>query len=221
MELDKKIEYRKRFISKRQSMWNFIRRNRQFRVGDVMLVCGVNYNYMQKFLNFLENAKYIKLKNEKKPYTNRMYSLLVNSGPIAPSITDGGLYDENTKEEFIFGEMKGKRKVVVPDGLVEILKAIENNEPMTQDEISAKSGIQRKGLYKWWNRLEKFGVILGRVPADESDQKYSWCKVKYKTKDRKYLFAVDSKRAKVVLSEIEKGAYSKKTSQLRHLWLKN
>ena len=80
MQQENKIEYKKRFVSKRQNMWNYIRRNRQFRIGDVMMVCDVNYDYMQKFLKFLENASYINLKNEKKPYSSRVYVLLKNSG---------------------------------------------------------------------------------------------------------------------------------------------
>ena len=220
MVQEKKIDYsKKKPIKKRQSIWNYIRRNRQFRVGDVMMICEVNYSYMQKFLRFLQKAEYIRHDNEYKPYTNRRYTLLKNSGSIAPLITDYGLYDNNTQEVFRFGKCKAEQKIYAPEALMKIVKVIKDDKT-TKKILIKEANITKTMLTKWWKRLQKIGVILERIKADKSDQKYTWCKVKYKKDaDGGYIYRCDCKRAKEILDALNKGAYTNTNSQMKQLWI--
>lgn len=215
---NKKINYKKK-NSKRQSIWNYIRRNRQFRVGDVMIICEVNYDYMQKFLRFLQNAGYIRHENKALPYSDRRYTLLKNTGVKAPLMTDYGLFDNNNMEAVKFKNYKAEPKIYAPDVLIKILNSIDYDE-ITKENLITKANITKAGLNKWWLRLKKFGIILEPIDSNDTSNKRwdSDYTPKYKRDDRKLLYKVNKARAKEVLKEIENGAYTSTNSQMKQLW---
>lgn len=214
------IKYKNK-TSKRQTIWNYIRRNRTFRVGDVMMICEVNYNYMQKFLRFLLKANYIRHDNKHKPYSDRRYTLLKNTGAIAPLITDYGLYDNNIQKAIEFVDTQTKQKIYTPDVLIKILKSISYTETTKQNLID-KASVKKGALTKWWKRLQKFGVILQPIESTDISKKRwkSDYTPKYKRDNNLMIYQVDQERAKEVLQELEKGAYTHVNSQMRQLWIK-
>lgn len=216
---NKPIQYTKKKQKKRQQIWNYIRRNRHFRVGDVMMICEVNYDYMQKFLRFLQNAGYIRLETKSHPYSDRRYTLLKNTGVKAPLITDYGLYDNNTCEAFRFGNCKAEQKIYAPEVLINILESLDCNE-ITKESLIIKAKTTKAGLNRWWNRLKKFGVILDPIASSDTSNKRweSDYTKKYQRDGRKLLYKVDAARAKEVLLEIGKGTYTSTNSQMKQLW---
>lgn len=218
-----KIDYKKRKkTSKRQTIWNYIRRNPNFRVSEVMMVCDVSHSYFQKFIRYLEKAEYVRFTGKKKlPYSNREYRLIKNTGVKAPIATDYGLFDYNTNEAVRLIENQVEHKVYAPNNLINILKGIDADE-MTQEELATKAGIKRTALSKWWERLELIGVVKGKVKADLSHVR-EWERVRYaqyKLKNRKYVFEIDQLRAQTVLNELNNGKYTSTNSDLRHLWIR-
>ncbi len=214
-----KVRYQKK-IRPRQTVWNYMRRNRQFRVGDIMMICEISQGYLQNFTKSLERAGYIKHENSYKPYSNRRYTLLKNTGPIAPSATKFGLYDNNTQESFEFRESKEEQKVYAPDLLVSILKAVEDE--MTKKELSNKVNTTKLGLNKWWERLKKIGVLLGTAEPTNKPKRFknrSYYTMKYKRRDNHVLYKFDVNRAKEVLQELDNGAYKVHNKEMKQLWI--
>ncbi len=104
-------------------------------------------------------------------------------------------------QEILDGK-KPLRYVAVPKELTQVLNVIIGNEVLKRDELAILSGITRKKLTDWWQILKKLGVLLDGFKENEKDRVT-------------YIFS--SKRAKVVLSHIQSGAFEK-DKELKHLW---
>jgi|GEM_PF-2266504 len=216
MEQDKKIDYSKKKVKGNQKIWNYIRRNKLFRAGDVLMVCEIPFSYFQKYLRFLEKSGYVQFIGKKRnPLTNRDYRLVKNTGVKAPLVSDNSLFDYNTNECFDFSPDK-KRKIEIPENLMKILSSIKQEE-ITIPEIIEQANITKVGLEKWMERLKKIGVIVGRIEVNEMHPTRYYLK-KYKIKGTRYLYKFDVKRAKEVKKAIEKGAYTYINRDLKTLW---
>lgn len=214
--IDNKIEYKKR-ITPRQKMWNYLRRNRNFRFGDVMIICDIGFLYLKHVLKSLERSGYVKIVEKTKPYSNRRYTLVKNTGALAPSITKHGIYDHNTGDEFVFRKSKEVKKDYVPETLQSILLAIDT-DMLSKYDLSVKANVSETTLKKWWAKLRHIGVIGEILLADENDKKKTPYKIKYKKSDTGYQFRFYPLKAKELLSQLKNGAYRFKNSQVQQLW---
>lgn len=71
--------------SKRQSAWEFMRRNRYFRVGDVMMITQMGKQNMRVFIGQLTKEKI--LRGESKislPFTEKFFRLIDDRGVACP-----------------------------------------------------------------------------------------------------------------------------------------
>jgi len=216
---EKRIDYKKKNI-KRQTVWNYIRRNPIFRTGEIMMVCEISYSYLVTYLRYLEKSKYVIVVSKKrKIFSMREYRLIKNTGPIAPLCGDNLLYDYNTKEEFNFTTPGiNQRKIEIPETLMKVLKSIDCDE-ITKEEIILKSNITAAALARFWIRLQKIGVICGLIEINKQHPTLYY-NMKYKKKGKYFVYKYDLERAKVVMTAIENGAYNKKTPEMRDLWIK-
>lgn len=217
MEQDKKIDFSKRKVKSNQKIWNYIRRNKIFRAGDVLIVCETSYTYFAKYLRFLEKSGYVEfIKGKRNTLSNREYRLVKNTGVKAPLVSDNSLFDYNTNECFDYSPEK-KRKIEIPENLMKILSSIKQEE-ITIPEIIEKANITEVGLEKWWARLKKVGVICGQIEINEMHPTRYYLQ-KYKRKGRKFLYKYDVKRAKEVKKALEEGAYHHFNTELKNLWI--
>lgn len=212
MDQDKKIDY-KRKQNIKYKIWNYIRRNRTFRVGELFLVFNVSYSSIRAYLKALEEIEYIKFcgKN-RKPYSEVQYTLIKNTGIFPPKLNGNTIYDPNNKEKFITSR-KVKEKIVFPKKLMSILIAIDE-EQMTFEELKIKANCQTSGLRKWWNRLIEFGVIEGPIKLDK---KTKWDKG-FLRKDGALVFKFNLEKSKIIIQELLNGAYTKSNPEMKHLW---
>ncbi|PLY08380.1 MAG: hypothetical protein C0625_01980 [Arcobacter sp.] len=198
----KKLNYKKN--KKHQTIWNYMRRNRHFRMGDVMMVCDVSLGYLQKYIKVLEETEYIIHTNKnKRPYSNREYTLYNYTGVAAPRVVPEGLYDENINETHVLYE---ERIVHLPENLPEILESMKSNDAATKVELCKASGVTRKKLNDWWNVIEKLGVVKDRFQE-----------VVNKKLVDVYIF--DSSRVREIIKELKAGAYKEEDKELRSLWM--
>lgn len=102
----------------------------------------------------------------------------------------------------ILDDKKPLRYVAVPKELTQVLDVIIGNEVLKRDELAQQSGITRKRLSDWWQILKKLGIVIDSFKENEKDR-------------ISYIFS--SKRARVVLTHINDGAYEK-DRELKHLW---
>lgn len=103
----------------------------------------------------------------------------------------------------ILDDKKPLRYVAVPKDLTQVLNVIIENEVLKRDELAYQSGVTRKRLTDWWQILKKLGIVIDSFKENENDRV-------------SYIFS--SKRARVVLSYINNGAYEK-DRELKHLWI--
>lgn len=160
----------KRENSKKQPVWAYIRRNNPFRVGDVMVIQGVEQKFMKNLLWNLERAGYVRLENEPELYRDRVYTLIKNTGSKSPSIGNGYLYDHNTGENI---EIKGKRQGnTTRSSYYKMLKAM-TSKLMTRSEIAEAAGLKLRG----GNAGRCFLRLVNEAIMVETEQKQGGKKV--------------------------------------------
>ncbi len=216
--MENKIIYSKK-NKKNQQMWNYMRRNKIFRAGDLLMVCEVNFTYMSKYLRFFEKAGYIKCISKKRnPLLDREYRFIKNTGLKAPLAVDNSLFDYNINESFDFSPDK-PRKIEIPETLIKILSSI-NKVEITRKEVLEITHLSQSQLDKWWNRLVKMGVI-GLIEINEKHPVRHYSK-KYKKNEKGFVYKYNPSRAQEIKKAIEKdGVYTYINRDLKSLWIHN
>lgn len=164
----KKINYVKRKTSKTQTIWNYIRRNPNFRVSEVMIVCDVSIEYLRRFLNALEQAGYLKFSGKTKLYSSKEYRLLRNTGVIAPKIIKNKeIYDENIKESFVlnYDDLKNVPQIMT------ILKFLQDNNYATQSELSLFCRISKEEFDFIILKFKKYALYIDSF-IEENERNY-------------------------------------------------
>ncbi len=90
----------------RQQVWDYMRRNPLFRVGDVAMLIEINQHTLDRYLLALKRAGYIRREDKNWLVKEHIYTLKKISGVKAPTFSCGELYDYNTKESFSIGEKR-------------------------------------------------------------------------------------------------------------------
>lgn len=128
----------KRKESLKQNIWNYMRRNMRFRVGDIMMILEVRYGTIKPIMWALENAQYIRLDSDNGEYKDRIYTFIKNTGIKSPSIINGEVYDHNTKSFYkheVIKKEKEQRPPVAPRTRLKLLKAMQIDK-MSKEEIA-------------------------------------------------------------------------------------
>lgn len=173
---NKALRY-KRSASALQKVWNYIRRNRVFRFGDVMMVVGVRHEYLRNLLWHLEGAGYVVCEDSKKRNSNSMFRVVKITGAKSPSIINGVVYDYNTDERFEVKRERDKERVI------DVLCALES---FTKEELAQKAGVSIKSVGRRLKTLRELGVI-SEVPR--------------RVMNEKKRFVVDGKALEAVMNE--------------------
>lgn len=89
--------------SLQQKVWDYIRRNPNFRVGDILMLIPISKSGLRHYLIALRKAAYIRKETTKKQnrgIEDDMYALIKKVGVYAPKINKTALFDPNTKETY-------------------------------------------------------------------------------------------------------------------------
>ncbi|WP_419782369.1 hypothetical protein [Malaciobacter marinus] len=172
-----------------------MRRNPNFRVSEIEMVCGVSTSYLQKYLRTLVAARYIVfISKVKKPYSNREYRLIKNTGVKAPVyLRDGtGLYDENLNKKIITKETNNMKF----KDLYKVLKMIKNDSFLSLEDISKFTRVSFENIKLEF--LKSKGLVLDKLLEEDV-----------------YIF--NSELADVLIDEIKKNSI-KTDEQMEELW---
>lgn len=135
---------KKRYVrsrTKKQKVWEYLRRNRSFRVGDVMALVNATQRYLKPLLWHLEKAGYLRLSSDADNYRERIYTMLKDTGPKSPSIVNGDVYDHNNKELI---HIVSERSAALTGGsYLKLLKAMTQSA-MTRAEITAAANLAER-----------------------------------------------------------------------------
>jgi hypothetical protein len=120
--------------SKKQQIWTFMRRNRVFRAGDLMMILEVDQGYLLPIFRALELCGYLSLESGTEVFKDRVYRLVCDTGVRSPSILKkphDTVKDLNTNEAFI---LNGNHPVQMADKLT-LLYALKH-ETMFREQIA-------------------------------------------------------------------------------------
>ncbi len=128
-----------------------MRRNRTFRVGDVMAVLDLTLGFCKQTLWYFEQAKYLKLESNIGKYRDRVYTLIKNTGAKNPSIVNGIVYDYNNKESINIGKKT--------DAIRETIKEIFKDKEIKHEDILGLTKLPKSTVVAHLKRLMKEGYI--------------------------------------------------------------
>lgn len=167
----------------RQKVWNYIRRNRTFRFGDVIVITGVTYSYLNNMLRALKATGYIKELERVKPYNSTQFTLIKCTGVQCPSFKNKKVYDYNTKEEITI-----EHKPVV----IKLLEQM-NQEIMTKYQIIENTDVSFDVSKKWFRKLAELGLIADTSPVQRIDGRKA--------------FKIDIEKVEKLKNDIEDGTF--------------
>lgn len=91
----------------RQKTWNYMRRNKVFRIGDILTVLEVSEEGLKELIRQLNHVGYIKIVSKAKKFRDRKYKLIKNTGVQCPMVVHKKkLYDRNTEQFYPLGGQK-------------------------------------------------------------------------------------------------------------------
>ena len=148
----------------RQKVWNYMRRNRNFVIGDIMAITGIGYPNLRDMLKNYELAGYVKPISKEKPLTSNRYKLIKNSGVRVPMYDKrkGILYDPNLDLK-----IEVKRK----PSLIKILEAITKT-PITKEEINKITMLSHATNVKCYAKLKQFKIMTRPSPLQKNNEGY-------------------------------------------------
>lgn len=120
--------------SKKQLIWAFMRRNRQFRAGDLMMILDVTQDFLMPIFRALELCDYLHLETGSDNFRDRIYRLKRDTGARSPIILKKPcdiVRDLNTGEEFV---LDGNHPVQITDKL-KLLHAMKH-KTMFREQIA-------------------------------------------------------------------------------------
>ncbi|MBN2895024.1 MAG: hypothetical protein JXK05_03910 [Campylobacterales bacterium] len=137
-----------------------MRRNRQFRVGDIMMILEVDRHFLMPFFRALELSGYLELeKSATDEFKDRHYKLLRSTGIHSPVVLKKPcdiVRDENTAEEFV---LDGTHPLQVTDK-IRLLQAMYKN-PMTRSQIAKSAGMHPYSakIFRYLDEFVEAGVM--------------------------------------------------------------
>lgn len=98
-----------------QKVWDYIRRNPNFRAGDILMLIPISKVGLTRYLVALTKAEYLQQKaRETRPkhFEDNEYTLIKKVGVCAPKYNETALFDPNTKTTYPItdGEIKSVRE---------------------------------------------------------------------------------------------------------------
>lgn len=139
--------------SNKQKVWGFMRRNRQFRAGDIMMILDVNSDFLLPIFRVLELAGYLELESGSQTFKDRHYKLVKDTGILSPFILKKPcdiVRDENNGDEFV---LDGSHPIQIKDK-IKLLRAMRTQE-ITREVIANNAGMNQYSA-KVFRYLEEF-----------------------------------------------------------------
>ncbi len=133
-----------------RKVWNYMRRNRTFRFGDVLAVTGVTHKYLNNILWHLKGVGYVKEHEKVRPYTSTMFTLVKCTGVKSPSMVNGVVYDYNTNERL---------EITKEPVFVKMLRVMTKNM-MSKQTIIKESGVSMSSAKRWFRVFKKENIMI-------------------------------------------------------------
>lgn len=145
--------------SKKQQIWAFMRRNRQFRAGDMMMILDVTQDFLMPIFRALELCDYLHLETGSDNFRDRIYRLKRDTGARSPIILKKPcdiVRDLNTGEEFV---LDGNHPVQIADK-IRFMMALRSRV-ITREDIAKNAGIHQFSAksIRYLNEFVELGIM--------------------------------------------------------------
>jgi len=91
----------KRRYSLKQKVWEFVRRHRTFRVGEMMMIFDLKKSYVQWFLWWLKRMEYIRPIHNEGRLEDHVYQRVKEMPAVAPSSATGDKDRRNERRKIV------------------------------------------------------------------------------------------------------------------------
>jgi len=173
----------KRNSSALKKVWDYMRRNRTFRFGDVMMITGVTHNYLKAIIWHLTRVGYVEMVEKTKPYSQTQFTLIKSTGAKSPSIINGVVFDYNLNKEI---------KIETTPPLAKLLAHM--NEPkMSKHTIATNAGVSFAVAKRWFTKLSELEIISEIYPIERVDGTKA--------------FVIDLEKAEQLKRDIQNGTF--------------
>ncbi|DAB29340.1 MAG TPA: hypothetical protein CFH84_10055 [Sulfurimonas sp. UBA12504] len=149
----------KRGSSALKKVWDYMRRNRTFRFGDVMMITGVTHNYLKAIIWHLSRVGYVEMVEKVKPYSATQFTLIKYTGAKSPSIINGTVFDYNLNKEI---------KIETTPTLTKLLTCMTGAK-MSKHTIATNAGVSFAVAKRWFTKLSEMGIISEIYPIERVD----------------------------------------------------
>jgi len=181
--------------SKKQQIWEFMRRNRQFRVGDLMMILELKPQFLMNIIHSFELCGYLKLVSGSELFRDRIFLLKNDTGIRSPIINKETIKDQNIKEIFV---LDGKHPLQVADKL-SFLHVMEH-EQMTRKEIADMAG------------FNVYSMQSIRYLREFSDQKIMICQSTDMSRDGQAIFTINKEKRDELIRTLEESLRSTRSA---------
>ena len=164
----------KRRRSKRQQVWEYMRRNAIFSVTDIEILIKISRVTLKRMMRQLESEGYVKQVSGGYRWKGRVYKLITNSGVICPRWDNaaGMLIDPNIRKTKLHsGAMKlpiednshTPLKKISPDAYAKgrLLRILQDaSAPITLTALAERSGVPAAQFATALHKLKADGEVL-------------------------------------------------------------
>lgn len=200
-----KINYKTRPTKKYQKIWNYIRRNNNFKYSDLEIVIDMGKEYLGIYLNALLKAEYLVLTKKSGYKIEREYRLIKHTGTLAPQHCpkEKKLYDQNMKSYVYFS--KDRKDISNVYKMVSFMLEyllLNNKKTITRNElINIINPKQHYTALEWVNKLEKSSVITKKKANNSYKNAMRWER-NFIKEDGVFIYEVDLKITKKLYGHI-------------------
>ncbi|MGE4399368.1 MAG: helix-turn-helix domain-containing protein [Campylobacterales bacterium] len=132
--------------TKKEKVWQYIRRNRRFAVRDVMMLTDTTKGFCKQMFWYLAETGYLRLESEGQSYEERVYVLVKNTGVKSPALINNRVFDYNTGEEY-------EIYVRTPTDTVNLIYLAIAPEGSRYKEILETTGLPKPTLLRYLKQM--------------------------------------------------------------------
>jgi hypothetical protein len=147
----------KRRYSLKQKVWEFVRRHRTFRVGEMMMIFDLKKGYAQWFLWWLKRMEYIRPIHNEGRLEDHVYQRVKEMPAVAPSSTTGDAERRNERRKIVDAKKRIRRLLD------------EGDMPMEMRAIEGITGLAPMVMIAALREMEDHGelAIVGHVVSPD------------------------------------------------------
>ncbi len=155
----------------RQQIWEYMRRNKIFEIGDILLIFEVGDDVLRAYIRQLLGGGYLQCITSKRTFEKKAYRLIKNTGALAPiwiakekKLIDANIQSKNVNAVMKLPILVDKPSEMRPVPVKEYNKGrvlrILTNEAMGANALKNSTGLTNGAFYEAIEELLGSGEVV-------------------------------------------------------------